>query len=152
MTDHIAVGRLWRHGAVAAAIATAVNLLVLALGRTTGGTFVVVFGSEPPMPVGVSAVTVMTVVSIALGLALTPLVARAPPRRLRTMQFIGAAVAVASLFQPLTVEADTTTRIALAAMHLITGAAFVLALWRTRPLAEVPPAPSEPRADAHRHA
>ena len=43
MTDHIAVGRLWRHGAVAAAIATAVNLLVLALGRTTGGTFVVVF-------------------------------------------------------------------------------------------------------------
>jgi hypothetical protein len=55
------------------------------------------------------------------------------------MQVIGAVVAVVSLFEPLVVDTDMTTRVALAAMHLITGATFVLALRRTRPLAEVPP-------------
>jgi hypothetical protein len=133
MSDRFALRGLWRHGAVAAAIATVVNLTLLAVGRAVGGTFVVAYGPEPvTTQVGAGAVTVFTVVAMALGLTVTALVARRRTQRLRTMQIIGAAVAVVSLFQPLTVDTDITTRIALVAMHLVSGAAFVAGLQRLR--------------------
>jgi hypothetical protein len=149
MADHLDLRRLWRYGAIAAAVATAVNLTLLALGRITGGTLVVAYGPEPvSMQVGAAEVTVFTIVAMVLGLAVTTVVARRRPHRLRTMQAIGAAVAVVSLFQPLVVDTDTTTRIALATMHLVAGAAFVAGLRRSRSAATAAPHPMR-TADGH---
>lgn len=61
---------------------------------------------------------------------LTTFVAARQPRRLTAIQIVAAVVTVVSLIQPLTVDADTATRLVLAIMHPVTGAAFILALRR----------------------
>jgi Family of unknown function (DUF6069) len=86
-------------------------MTLLALGRVAGGTFVVTYVPQPvSTPVGTGQVALFTVASIAFGLAVATLVARRRPGRVRTMQIVGAAVAVLSLFQPLMVDTDITTR------------------------------------------
>lgn len=68
--------------------------------------------------------------SSALGLP--PLVIRRTGHGLRNVGIGGVAVAVVSLVGPLSLEADTGAKVALAAMHLVTGVAFIVALRRVR--------------------
>jgi hypothetical protein len=130
MSTRLDRGRLWRLGAAAAAIAAILNVVILVIGRAAGVSFVVPSFTGTPMTV-VPAVVVFTVVFwFVLGLLLTTFVAARQPGRLAAIQRVAAVVTVVSLLQPLTVDADAATRLVLAIMHPVAGAAFILALRR----------------------
>jgi hypothetical protein len=130
MSPRLDRGRLWRLGAAAGAIAAIVNVVILAIGRATGVPFVVPSFTGAPTTV-VPPVVVFTVAMwFVLGLLLTTFVAARQPRRLAAIQIVAAVVTVVSLIQPLTADTDTATRLVLAIMHPVTGAAFILALRR----------------------
>jgi hypothetical protein len=150
MEGQMDLGRMWRRGAIAAGLAVVVNLLLYGIGRAAGDTLVVAWGPEPvQMRIGAFAVITNTLLSFAVGLVVTALVVRRRPRRLRTMQIVAAGFTVVSVIQPLVVDTRLSTRMLLIAMHLITGAAFVAALQRSR-TAETGVAP-QPLETAGRH-
>jgi putative copper export protein len=123
--------RYLRRAALFAAAAVAVNLLLLGLGTLAGGSFLVppfaAGGAE--VQVGVGPVVVATLLGLAVGFAVAAvLVARRAARAVRLAQLVGAVLAVLSIVGPLTADTDATTRVALALMHVVCGAAYVLAL------------------------
>lgn len=122
--------RLWRIGAAAAAIAAILNVVILGIGRAAGVPFVVPTFTGSQMTVAWPIVVGTIVFWFVLGLLLTTFVAARQPRRLAAIQIVAAVVTVLSLVQPLTVDADTATRLVLAIMHPVTGASFILALRR----------------------
>ena len=146
MSSRLDRGRLWRVGAIGAAVAIVVNLVILGIGRAAGVPFVVPNFDGTSMTVGPVIVAFMIAVWFALGLLLATFVAARQPRRLRAIQIVAVVVAVVSLIQPLGVDADAASRLLLASMHLVTGAAFVLALRRVR--ADVEPARGDVSAPA----
>jgi Family of unknown function (DUF6069) len=130
MSSRLDRGRLWRLGAAAAAIAAILNVVILAIGRAAGVPFVVPSFTGVPATVAPPAVVFTVALWFVLGLLLTTFVAARQPRRLAAIQIVAAVVTVVSLVQPLIADADTATRIGLAIMHPVTGAAFILALRR----------------------
>ena len=130
MSTRLDRGRLWRLGAAAAAIAAILNVVILGIGRATGVPFVVPSFTGAPTTVAPPVVVFTVAFWFVLGLLLTTFVAARQPRRLAAIQIVAAVVTVVSLIQPLIADTDTATRLALAVMHPITGAAFILALRR----------------------
>jgi hypothetical protein len=130
MSARLNRARLWRYGAIAAAIAAIVNLVILGIGRAAGVSFIVPMFAGTRSAVGPLIVVINIAIWSALGLLVTMLVASRQPRRLRAMQVVAIVVTVVSLIQPAVVDADTATRVLLAIMHPVTGAAFVLGLRR----------------------
>ncbi len=121
---------LWRAGLVAALGAAVANLVVYLIGRAAGVGFSLEMGGSVTQ-VGAAQVLLLSIVSIVVGTALAALLARRGADRLRWAQAVGAAVAVLSAVGPLSAAAGATG-ILLAAMHLITGASYVLALQAVR--------------------
>lgn len=121
-------GSVWlRAGAIAVAASAVGNLAVLgvaelgdaSLAVTDGGTTHdivaggVVFASAVPVVVGVLAVAVVALRWLGV---------------VRVAQIVGGGFALLSVAGPLAADADGGTRAALAAMHVVTGAAFVASL------------------------
>ena len=77
-------------------------------------------------------VALTTLVPFVIGLAVATVASRRPGHGLRNVGVGGVTVALLSLVGPLNLEADTAAKVALAAMHLITGGAFVVGLLRVR--------------------
>lgn len=132
MTSRLNRARLWRLGTIAAAIAAIINLVILGIGRAAGVPFVVPMFGGAAAAVSPLVILVTIVVWFVLGLLLTMVVASRQPGRLRAMQIVATVITVVSLIQPLGVDADAATRVLLAIMHPVTGAAFVLALSRVQ--------------------
>lgn len=153
MEDLTLLRALWRPGAIAAALATAVNLVILGVGRVAGISPIVSFGpGAMSTEVGAFEVIVNTLVPFGLGLLLTALVVRRRPHRLRTMQMVAAVIAAVSLIPPLTVDAQIATRIMLAVMHVVVGAAFLAALGRSgSPTTGIAPRAAGRPASTERH-
>ena len=115
---------------VATAVALAVNLALLALGRAAGTSFAVPDRRQAGelMQVGAWAVTLSTLLPLAVGLAAAALLTRRWPRASRALQTGAVLITLGSLVMPLGVNTDAGTRLLLAAMHLVVGAAYVAAL------------------------
>lgn len=129
---------LWRRGAMAAAAATVVNLVILATGLASGVSFVVpVRGGPDVSQVGALVVIMFTVVPFVLGLVAVTVLRRWSVG-LRIVRIAAVVLTLVSLFPPLTVEADTATRLLLALMHPVAGGAFLLALRSSGAGARVP--------------
>lgn len=126
---------LWRRGAVATAGAIAVNLAILATALTTGVSLrIPVFGGADIAQVGAGPVVMFTVVPMVLGL-LAATLARRWSGGLRVVRVAAVVVLLVSLAPPLTIAADTATRLVLALMHPVAGGAFLLAVRSPRPAA-----------------
>lgn len=122
------VTTLWRRGSVAVVAATVVNLIILAVGLVAGVSFLVPDRGGPDMAqVGAAVVIMFTVVPMVLGLVAAT-VLRRWSAGLRVVRIAAVVLTLASLLPPLTVDADTPTRLLLALMHPVTGGAFLLAL------------------------
>jgi len=121
-------GALWRRGALAAVAATVINLGILAAGVLAGVSFLVPLRGGPDVSqVGASVVIMFTVVPMVLGLVAATVLQRWSSG-LRVVRIAAIVLTLVSLLPPLTVDADTATRLLLALMHPVTGGAFLLAL------------------------
>jgi hypothetical protein len=112
--------------AAGAAIATLVNAAVWAGGRATDASFLVTLPTGDIVQVGIVEVILKTVLAFAVGSGLLALAARRSHRWVRAVLVAAALVAVISTGGPLTNANDIATGVLLAAMHLVTGATFVV--------------------------
>lgn len=125
---HRAKGSLWRRGAVAAACAAVVNAAIWGSGRAADVGFVVPGRSGGESRVSISHVVVLTLASLAIGTAVAALAAIRSRRWWRGVVIAGVAVSVLSATAPLSLDAEIGTRLLLASMHLVVGAAFLVAV------------------------
>lgn len=110
------------------AVAAAANVLVHLVGSAVGAGMAVTMSGG--MDVALPAAFVATVAPLALAGILAWLVTRRWVRVLPFARVGGLVVAAASAVMPLIVAVDTPTAAALAAMHLVAGAAWYVG---TRP-------------------
>ena len=121
--------------AAGAAAATLVNAALWAGGRAADASFLVTLPTGDTMQVGIVEVVLKTVLAFALGSGLLALAARRSHRWVRAVLVAAVLVAVLTTGGPLSNAHDTATGVSLAAMHLVTGAMFVVIASRvaTRP-------------------
>jgi hypothetical protein len=114
----------WQAGGLALLVATAANLVILAIGTAADASFVVVDGGEPA-DVGAGVVVGATAIPLVLGFLVAALVGRWRPGLVRPLAMVAAVFAVVSMAGPFAADTDTGTAAALAVMHLVVGAAFL---------------------------
>jgi ABC-type transport system involved in cytochrome c biogenesis permease subunit len=120
--------RPWLVIPVGAAVVALANVVVFALGRLAGASFVLYDDPAAPHAVGLVDVLVSSVVPLVLGTGFAVLLGRWWRHALRAGQVVGAGLAVLSTAGPLTALTDTGTAAALAVMHLLVGVAVVAIL------------------------
>ena len=124
-------GRTWRTGLTSTCIAVAVNLAVLGVALRVGAAMVAAQNS-----IGVFAVSVMTVVPLLVATLVLRTLRRWGARAWRVLATTGLAIGLLSSPAPFTVSAEDPTRVALAAMHVITGVVWFLVVRRAVAQAE----------------
>jgi hypothetical protein len=125
--DTTARSRSLRGAAAGAAVATLVNAALWAAGRAADVSFSVSpFLGDIPTKVGIVLVVLATLLAFAVGSGLLALAARRSRRWVRAVLVAAAVVAVVSAGAPLAAAHDTASGVLLAAMHLVTGAAFLV--------------------------
>jgi hypothetical protein len=117
-----------RVAAIGALAATVANVALWTGGRAADVDFRVSPLVGPPvMQVGVVSVVLTTLLAFAAGWAVLMMAARRSRQRVHVVMAAATLVAVVSTAGPLSTALDTATGVQLAAMHLITGAAFLTA-------------------------
>ena len=113
--------------AAGAAGATLVNAALWAGGRAADVSFLVSPPAGDPFQVGVVLVVLTTLLAFAVGSGLLALAARRSRRWVRAVLVAAALLAVVSAAGgPLPAADDLATGVLLAAMHLVTGATFLV--------------------------
>ena len=121
----------WRTGAASAAAALAGNAVLLVVARAAGADLLVRRAlGEPAQGVGLGAVAVMTLAPVLLATLVLLLVRRWGARAWRALAVVGLVVALVTVPAPFTVLADTSTRVALALMHVVAGVAWFVVVRR----------------------
>ena len=116
-----------RRAAVGATIALVINTGIWVAGRAADVTFLV----ESPvgdMRVGLVEVMLGTAIGFAVGFGLLAWAVRRGPTHVRAVLVAAVTVAMLSALGPLSTAHQTSSGVLLAAMHLVTGAAFIAAL------------------------
>lgn len=130
MPGSVAGREIWKFGVVAAAGATVVNVIILVAAKAAGLEF---FSPDPrtsdPTEIGIVQVISITLVPMLLGTAAAAIAERLN-RPVRWVQILAAVLMLLSLYAPLALDAELSTKLTLAAMHLIAGGALVTALGR----------------------
>lgn len=111
--------------ALAAVAAAAVDLVVYAVGTSTGASMTV---EGTPYTIDAVAVAVASAVPVLIGGVVVLLLARRWPALPGRAAWAGLAFGVVSAASPLLGASDTGTGLTLAAMHVVVGAAWLLAL------------------------
>lgn len=120
-------GSVARTAALTTVAALGTNLSVFAIARAGDVNFQF---AQPGTAAGTQTVAAMhvaavTLLAMTLGWALVGLAARHHRPGLRTMALIGGIVGVVSVLSPLSIDADSSARLTLAGLHLVTGAFYV---------------------------
>ena len=117
-----------RVATIGALAATVANVALWLGGRAADVGFRVSPLVGPPVwQVGAVSVVLTTLLAFAAGWAVLTLAARRSRQLVRVVMAAAAVIAVVSTAGPLSTALDTATGVLLAAMHLITGAAFLAA-------------------------
>jgi Family of unknown function (DUF6069) len=117
-----------RMAAIGALAVTVANVALWVGGRAADVGFLMSPLVGPPvMQVGVVSVVLTTLLAFAAGWAVLTLAARRSRQLVHGVMAAAAVIAVVSTAGPLSTALDTATAALLAAMHLITGAAFLAA-------------------------
>ena len=118
---------LLQGAAAGAAVATLVNAALWAGGRAADVSFLVTpLLGDTATQVGIIPVLLTTLLTFAVGSGLLALAARRSRRSVRAVLVTAALVAVVSAGAPPSAAQDTASGVLLAAMHLVTGAAFLV--------------------------
>jgi len=116
--------------AIVVAVAAAVNLAIFAIGSAAGASMIVNTGSATQL------IAVLPVVATVVPLVLAGLVTWFVARRVRVFRpvagWVGAVVALFSTIAPFVMSADAATGVSLAAMHVVAGVAWFVALMTGR--------------------
>jgi hypothetical protein len=116
-------------GAATAVAATGVNAVIYGAGRAAGVEYLVDVTSKGPQSVQLVHVISLSLMSFAVGI-LGAVIASAWRRpSLRTMQIIGAVLAVVTTWGDFTIDGTFAATLTLALMHLVVGAAYITALY-----------------------
>jgi hypothetical protein len=130
MPGSVAGREIWKFGVVAAAGATVVNVILLVAAKAAGVEF---FSPDPrtgdPTEIGIVQVISLTLIPMLLGTAAAAIAERLN-RPLRWVQIPVIVLTLLSLYAPLSLDAELSTKLSLTAMHLIAGGALVAALER----------------------
>jgi Family of unknown function (DUF6069) len=118
-----------RAGAIIAATA-AVNTSIYAVGRAAGVPFTTI-DHGVAQRITLASVIFMSFVPLAVALAAAALAARIGRPSKRIVRTIGPGLALLSLVPFPTVDASLATKLCLVPMHLLVGAAYVVALTGT---------------------
>lgn len=108
---------------LAALAALVLNLVAFAAASAADATW---FANN--MTIGWYMVVFATLIPIAIGAGITVLLARKWAAAPRVMAWVGLAFALVSVPMPFLMSSDTPTSLALAAMHVITGIAWFVAV------------------------
>lgn len=124
-------GRALIVGLAAGVAAALVNLIVFFIGGAMGIVFEGQMGpGAPVMPLPAIAFVMASLVPALLGALAYVVSVRFIPRGRAIFIGVALAVAVLSLFSPLTMEVALATRLTLAALHLVTAAIITWGLVR----------------------
>jgi peptidoglycan/LPS O-acetylase OafA/YrhL len=123
---------LLQGAAAGAAVATLVNAALWVGGRAADVSFMV-NSAVGDIQVGIVLVVITTLLMFAIGSGLLALAAQRSRRWVRAVLVAAALVAVASAGVPLSAADDTATGVLLAAMHLVTGATFLVTASKVAP-------------------
>ncbi|MGH3932009.1 MAG: DUF6069 family protein [Pseudonocardiaceae bacterium] len=121
----------WQAIAVGAVAATAVNLVILFIGRAAGASFVLADGANLH-EVATTGVILATVPPLVVGTVVAALLARWWLGVIRLAQVIGGGLALLTVAGPVTADTDGGTQLALALMHVVLAVAVVLSLEAVR--------------------
>jgi Family of unknown function (DUF6069) len=121
----------WRTGAWSAGIAIVINLIVLGLGRVAGADMnVQPPGSPAPMTIGVVQVVATVLVPLLVATGLLIAVRGRGARAWRLLAAVGLAVGLITVAMPVLATATAATTTVLATMHVVTGLAWFILVWR----------------------
>ncbi len=124
---------LWHPAVLTSALAGAINIILFVAVDAAGVEFAVDRGSASvPMELNVGHVAVTTVLALVVGWGAAALARRRGRAGLAAVAVVGGVVAAVSAVFPLVTDADLGARLTLAAMHLVTGACFVVGIERLR--------------------
>ena len=124
-----AMSPLWQRAGLGALIAVLLNITIFAIGRGADASFRVEFGNgAKPMQVGIGNVMLSSALPLAVASGVTAAVASRTARFVSTLQLAAIVITLASLAIPLGADTDTLTKVSLAAMHVVVGCAYVLAV------------------------
>ncbi len=123
----------WRTGLTAGVIAVGLNLAVLAIARIGGANMSARPSGQEAMTVGVLMIVAVTLVPVLIGSGFLAMLARRGTRSWWKLAIAGLVIGVVTAPASLTVEAESSTRAALAAMHLITGCVWFVVVRRALP-------------------
>jgi hypothetical protein len=114
--------RLLGTGAAAALAATVVNAAIYEVGRAADVAYLV-----DGEPIELQHVVSLSLMSFGVGLVAAAVVHRVRPQGLRVLAAVGAALGVLTMAMDLSVD-SAAAGVTLAAMHLVVGVAYLLAL------------------------
>ena len=112
-----------RRMAVAIAIAVVLNLVVFGIGSAAGATWL-----ANGQTIAWFLVVVATIIPMAIGGVLTGFLSRRWAKAMFVMAWVGLVFGVVTMPSPLLATENRPTGVALAAMHLITGVAWFIAV------------------------
>jgi hypothetical protein len=126
-SDH-RIRQLFVLGAAGAVTATLVNSVIYAVGRAANVAYLVHVTSSGPQNVQLKDVVSLSVMSFALGIVAVAAATKLRRPSLRTMQILGAVLAVVSTWGDFTIDGTVAAKATLAPMHFVVGAAFIAVL------------------------
>jgi hypothetical protein len=116
-----------RGGLIGAALALVLDLAVFVIANAAlAGSIQTARSGEVPTDLPIGAVVAAAVVPVLLGAAVLWLLARFTGSALTIWTTIAAVVTVLSLAAPLTLPVDGGSKLALALMHVLTGASAIV--------------------------
>ena len=126
-SDH-RIRQLFVLGAAGAVAATLVNSVIYAAGRAGDVAYLVHVTSSGPQNVQLKDVVSLTLTSFAVGILVAAAAAKLRRPSLRTMQVVGAVLAVVSTWGDFTIDGTVAAKVTLGVMHFVVGAAYIAVL------------------------
>lgn len=127
-TTKTPVSRLVAVGVVGAVAGTLVNSAIYGAGRAAHVAFVVAQTSTGPKPIRLVDIVSFSLMAVAVGLVAAVIAARVGRPSLRSLQVLGAVIAIASTSMDIGIDSTVAAKLSLASMHIVMGVAYVASL------------------------
>jgi hypothetical protein len=126
-SDH-PVRRLLVVGATGAIAATAANVLIYGAGRAADVAYIVSTTSQGNERVRLADVVSLSLMSFAVGIIAAVVARRFRRPSVRTLQVVGAVLAVVTTWGDFVIDGTPAAKATLAVMHIVVGVAYIISL------------------------